>query len=93
MKHSVLMHEKEDDVAVAVVDVQAGTEIGVATLEGEFVGSVPALEDIPLGHKIALRDIGKGENVIKYGRPIGHAVAPIKKGAHVHVHNLKSNRW
>jgi (2R)-sulfolactate sulfo-lyase subunit alpha len=93
MKHSVLMHEKADYVAVAVVDLKAGTEIGVATLEGDYVGTVPVLEDIPLGHKIALRDIANGENVLKYGRPIGHAVADIKKGAHVHVHNLKSNRW
>ncbi|HEY9075959.1 MAG TPA: UxaA family hydrolase [Anaerolineaceae bacterium] len=93
MKHSVLMHEKKDDVAVAVVDITAGTEIGVATLEGEFVGTVLAVNDIPLGHKIALRDIKNGENVLKYGRPIGHAVADIAKGSHVHVHNLKSNRW
>lgn len=93
MKHSVLMHEKKDDVAVAVVDITAGTEIGVATLEGEFIGTVLAVSDIPLGHKIALRDIKNGENVLKYGRPIGHAVSDIAKGAHVHVHNLKSNRW
>ncbi len=43
------------------------------------------------GHKIALRDIKKGENIIKYGYPIGHATAEIKEGEHVHTHNIKTN--
>lgn len=43
------------------------------------------------GHKYALRDIVKGENIIKYGNPIGHATADIKKGEHVHTHNVKTN--
>lgn len=46
------------------------------------------LED---GHKYALRDIKEGENIIKYGNPIGHATCDIKKGAHVHTHNTKTN--
>jgi len=49
--------------------------------------------DIPLGHKIALRDFKVGDTVIKYGGDIGRAVEPIKKGEHVHVHNLKTKRW
>jgi len=43
------------------------------------------------GHKYALRDIAEGENVVKYGMPIGHATKPIAKGEHVHVHNVKTN--
>ena len=43
------------------------------------------------GHKYAARDISVGENIIKYGMPIGHAIADIKKGEHVHTHNLKTN--
>ena len=43
------------------------------------------------GHKYALRDINKGENIIKYGNPIGHATEDIKKGEHVHSHNIKTN--
>ena len=43
------------------------------------------------GHKYALRDIAEGENVIKYGMPIGHATCAIRKGEHVHVHNVKTN--
>ena len=47
--------------------------------------------DIESGHKYALADIAEGENVIKYGFSIGHATQPIKKGEHVHTHNLKTN--
>lgn len=43
------------------------------------------------GHKYALVDIKKGENIIKYGNPIGHATEDIKKGEHVHTHNVKTN--
>lgn len=43
------------------------------------------------GHKYALCDIKKGENIIKYGNPIGHATEDIKKGEHVHTHNVKTN--
>ena len=43
------------------------------------------------GHKYALCDISSGENIIKYGNPIGHAVADIKKGEHIHTHNMKTN--
>jgi (2R)-sulfolactate sulfo-lyase subunit alpha len=48
---------------------------------------------VPLGHKIALRDLAAGERVIKYGVPIGVATRDIRAGEHVHVHNLKGERW
>ena len=47
--------------------------------------------DLETGHKKAVCDIANGENVIKYGFPIGHAVCDIKKGELVHTHNLKTN--
>ena len=43
------------------------------------------------GHKYALRNIYRGENVIKYGSPIGHATVDIKRGEHVHTHNMETN--
>ncbi len=93
MKHGALMHEPEDDVAVVVTDVASGTEIHAVTLEGKEICSVTAIEDIPLGHKIAVRDIADGKEVVKYGRSIGKASKSIKQGAHVHTQNLKSVRW
>ena len=53
----------------------------------------PVLNDIPVGHKVALVDMNPGDTVIKYGTDIGKVVTPIKKGEHVHVHNLKTKRW
>ena len=47
--------------------------------------------DVANGHKYALCDIPAGENVIKYGNPIGHALCDIREGEHVHIHNLKTN--
>ena len=48
---------------------------------------------MPIGHKIALKDLAVGDTVIKYGEDIGKVVAPIAKGDHVHTHNLKTKRW
>ncbi len=59
--------------------------------KGEIVEGVTLLEDIPQAHKVALVDIKKGEDVIKYGNPIGHATHDIKKGEHVHTHNVATN--
>jgi (2R)-sulfolactate sulfo-lyase subunit alpha len=93
MEYGILVHEKQDDVGVAVLDIGAGTEIGAATLEGESVGLVKVIQDIPLGHKVALHDLSPDQNVIEYGHPIGHATQKISLGEHVHVHNLRTNRW
>ena len=51
------------------------------------------LSDIPIGHKIALQDLAEGDTVIKYGTDIGKVVQPIKRGEHLHVHNVKTKRW
>ncbi len=93
MKHSILMHEADDDVGVAVEDLQAGTEVGAVTLEGQSVGAVKLVDNIPLGHKVAMRDIAQGKKVIEYGRVIGQASQAAPCGAHVHTHNLKTLRW
>lgn len=93
MKHGILMHEAHDDVGVAVRDLEAGSEVGAVTLEGQDVAVVTLVNDVPLGHKVALHDIDQDQQVIEYGSPIGRATAAIAKGAHVHVHNLKSLRW
>jgi (2R)-sulfolactate sulfo-lyase subunit alpha len=55
--------------------------------------AVDVLMDIPLGHKVALRDFEVGDFVTKYGQDIGKVVATIKMGEHVHTHNLKTKRW
>lgn len=63
-----------DNVAVALADMAAGT---VVTIDGD---TVTLAQDIARGHKFTLRGIAKGDNVIKYGLPIGHALADIAPG-------------
>jgi len=59
--------------------------------KGEVIAGVTLLDDVPQAHKVALVDIKKDENIIKYGCPIGHATKDIKAGNHVHVQNTKTN--
>jgi (2R)-sulfolactate sulfo-lyase subunit alpha len=93
MKKGILLHEANDDVGVAVMDLRAGEEIGVATLEGKDIRQITLVTDVPLGHKVAMTDIPLDKHVIEYGRAIGYAAALIAAGEHVHVHNIKSLRW
>lgn len=76
----------EDNVAVALSSITAGEIVEVGDQY-----SVEVLEDIPQGHKIALKDITKEENIIKYGFAIGHATVGIKAGSWVHTHNMATN--
>jgi (2R)-sulfolactate sulfo-lyase subunit alpha len=89
----LLMHDDKDNVGVAVVDIKAGKQVSGRSLHGKAKPRVKSLMDIPLGHKIALQNFAPGDTVIKYGVDIGKIVKPIKKGEHVHVHNLKTKRW
>lgn len=73
-----------DTVAVALKPLAAGVTVTLADQQ------VVLQTDIPAGHKIALKDMAVSEPIIKYGFPIGRATAPIAKGSHVHVHNLKT---
>ena len=90
----LLVHDKKDTVGVVVVEgLKAGTDmLGVVTHDDSSF-KLKAKMDVPIGHKVALVDIKKGDTVIKYGQDIGKAVANIGKGEHVHVHNLKTKRW
>jgi (2R)-sulfolactate sulfo-lyase subunit alpha len=88
-----LMHEDRDNVGVAVTDIPRGASVSGRSIHGKAKPRVKALMDIPLGHKIALRDFAAGDTIVKYGCDIGKVVAPIKRGAHVHVHNVKTKRW
>jgi (2R)-sulfolactate sulfo-lyase subunit alpha len=89
-----IVHDKADTVGVVVVeDVQSGKDVTGWIMETDETISLRALDAVPLGHKIALRDIKPGDTVLKYGHDIGRAVAEAGKGRHVHIHNLKTKRW
>jgi hypothetical protein len=79
-----------DNVATLLRGVSAGESVTVETPHERFV--VVASEPIALCHKIALADIATGTRIVKYGECIGEAIAPIRRGAWVHTHNLRSLR-
>jgi len=85
-----LMLHPDDDVAVALSDLDAGAMVRIR--RQEEVVALRANEAIALGHKLALRGLAAGEAVRKYGSAIGAATRPIAPGDHVHVHNLVSLR-
>ncbi len=88
-----LIHDDADNVAVAVVDLQAGEQAHGVSLESNKPTDLEVKMNIPLGHKIALHDIAQGDTLTKYGVDCGKFVAAVKKGEHVHVHNVKTKRW
>ena len=87
MKRAIALTEK-DNVATMIDKASKGEDVEVTIGKRKMV--ITAEDEIAFGHKIALKDIKKGEKVIKYGEPIGQATTDIKKGEHVHVHNIKS---
>lgn len=84
-RETIMKISNFDNVAVALEPIEKGRIISLGPEE------IESLDDIAFGHKIALADIKENEDIIKYGSPIGHATRDIKKGEHVHTHNLKTN--
>ena len=85
------VHDR-DTVATLFADgVHSGDEVEVRDKRGN-AWRVTVLDDIPYGHKIALEDMEAGQPVIKYGEELGRASRNIRRGNHVHVHNLDSMR-
>ena len=81
----LLLLDAEDNVFVARARIRDGETVEVSGVE------VAMQADLPIGHKLARRLIASGEKILKYGAPIGSATAAIPLGAHVHVHNVKSD--
>ncbi len=82
----LLILDTRDNVAVCLVDLEVGDLIEQDNIK------IKVINRIARGHKIASREIAKGEGIIKYGERMGHAVAPIAVGEHVHVHNILGDR-
>jgi hypothetical protein len=85
MDRRLLLLDERDNVLICTTRVRIGEALA---LEGAEV-TLPL--DLPIGHKIARREIVAGERIVKYGAPIGSATADIAVGAHVHVHNVRSD--
>ena len=88
------VHDEGDSVGVVVVEgIKSGQTLNGWIMDQDRMIEFPAKSDIPIGHKVALKDIKKGDTIWKYGQDIGKAVADIGEGEHLHVHNVKTKRW
>ena len=93
MIHFVL-HDAADTVAVVVVEgVKAGMTLTGWIMDQDRQITLESRQDIPIGHKVALKAMQPGDTVIKYGIDMGKVVAAIQAGEHAHVHNIKTKRW
>ncbi len=90
MSTKAIILDRGDNVATATTDLKKGADIRVSSGESEI--NLVLRQDIPFGHKLALKDIKNGEAVVKYGEVIGRATADIGSGEYVHVHNIEGDR-
>ena len=90
----LIIHDEKDNVAVVVIDkTTKNQECNGWIMENNKTIKITSINEIPLGHKIALQDFIEGDTILKYGHDIGKVVKAIKKGDHVHVHNVKTKKW
>jgi (2R)-sulfolactate sulfo-lyase subunit alpha len=91
---SLLVHEHADNMGVVVVEgLTAGTNMTCVITADDTAFELETRNDVPIGHKVALKDLSEGDTAVKYGQDIGRMVGPVKKGEYVHTHNLKTKRW
>ncbi len=90
----LLVHDHQDSVGVVVIEgLEANTDMLVCVTHDNSTFRLAAQESAPIGHKIALKDLIKGDTVFKYGEDIGIMTADVKKGHHLHTQNCKTKRW
>ena len=90
----IILHDEKDNVGVVVIEkITPNQECSCWIMENDKSVKIQSKNEIPLGHKIAMVDLKEGDTILKYGHDIGEVVSPIKKGDHVHVHNVKTKKW
>ena len=90
----IIIHDKKDNVGVVVIEkITTNQDCNCWIMENDDSTKIQSKNEIPLGHKIAMVDLKEGDTIIKYGHDIGKVVKAIKKGEHVHVHNVKTKKW
>jgi (2R)-sulfolactate sulfo-lyase subunit alpha len=89
-----VVHDEADSVGVVVVEgIKTGQKLTGWIMDQDRDIEIEAQNDIPIGHKLAIKALADNDTVIKYGVDIGRTVAPINVGEHAHVHNIKTKRW
>ena len=89
VKHSTILLNAQDNVASALERLESGSVVPVEHDDLAQSYQVKLVQEIPLGHKFSLRDLRKGDKIIKFGMVIGTATADIAQGEHVSEHNLE----
>ena len=90
----IIIHDEKDNVGVIVVDkIASNQDCNCWVMENDKSVKIQSKNEITLGHKIAMIDLNEGDTILKYGHDIGKVVKSIKKGEHVHVHNVKTKKW
>ena len=94
MATDIIIHDQKDNVGVVVVEkITPKQDCSCWIMENDSSIKIQSLDEISLGHKIAMADLKEGDTILKYGHDIGKVVKSIKKGEHVHVHNVKTKKW
>ena len=85
MNTKILLLDDQDNIVICIQPIQAGDTL---MIDNE---TITVRENISIGHKIARFNLDKNEKILRYGAPIGSATEIISKGAHVHLHNMRSD--
>ena len=94
MATDIIIHDQKDNVGVVVIEkIMPKQDCSCWIMENDSTVKIQSMDEIHLGHKIAMIDLKEGDTILKYGHDIGKVVKPIKKGEHVHVHNVKTKKW
>ena len=94
MATDIIIHDEKDNVGVVVIDKITPKQDCVCwIMENDKTIQIQSADEIQLGHKIAMVNLNEGDTILKYGHDIGQVVKSIKKGEHVHVHNVKTKKW
>jgi (2R)-sulfolactate sulfo-lyase subunit alpha len=89
-----IVHDENDSVGVVTVEsLKANDTLTGWIMDQDKLIDIKINQDIPIGHKIAIRRLKKDSTVIKYGTDIGRTITDISAGDHLHVHNVKTKRW
>ena len=90
----IIIHDEKDNVGVVVIEkITQNQDCNCWIMENDISVKIQSKNDIQRGHKIAMVDLNEGDTILKYGHDIGKVVKTIKKGEHVHVHNVKTKKW
>ncbi len=89
--YCIVIHADVGDIVIEKITPNQNCNCWI--MENNKSVQIQSINEILLGHKIAMVDLNVDDTILKYGHDIGKVVKSIKKGEHVHVHNVKTKKW